>query len=160
MAEEKELDLVEVAPNAKPPVCRIMDYGKYMYEQTKREKESHKGQHSGRLKEIRIRPRIEEHDYQVKLQQAIDFLNKRSKVKLSMFFRGREIVHLDLGMKLLNKFIADLKEYGAVESPLKKLGKLVLVTLGPVAKRKPKKPPSAPREENLHNNAEKPTTKS
>ena len=159
MAEEKELDLVEVAPNAKPPVCRIMDYGKYMYEQTKREKESHKRQHSGRLKEVRIRPRIEEHDYQVKLQQAIDFLGKRSKLKLSMFFRGREIVHLDLGIQLLKKFIDDLKDYGAVETPLKKLGKLLLVTLGPISTGKTKKLKTVSQGNKSPDTAEKPSTK-
>lgn len=139
LAEQRELDLVEVAPNAAPPVCRIMDYGKYRYEQTKREKEAHKKQQGGKLKEIRIRPLIEAHDYQVKLIQARDFLEKRFKIKLSMFFRGREIVHKKNGMELLNKFISDIKDYGAVESPPKMLGKLVLVTLGPVSRHAGKK---------------------
>lgn len=139
LAEQRELDLVEVAPNAVPPVCRIMDYGKYRYEQTKREKEAHKKQPGGKLKEIRIRPRIETHDYQVKLQQAKEFLEKRFKLKLSMFFRGREIVHRDTGMELLNRFISDLAGYGAVEAPPKRLGKLVLVTLGPVSRHSVKK---------------------
>jgi translation initiation factor IF-3 len=110
-----------------------MDYGKYRYEQTKRERETHKKHQSGKLKEIRIRPFIEHHDYNVKLEQAKEFLHKKCKVKLSMFFRGREIVHKDSGMDLLNKFVDDLKEFGAVESPPKTLGKLVLVTLGPVS---------------------------
>lgn len=116
-----------------------MDYGKYRYEQTKREREAHKKQHGGKLKEVRIRPLIEPHDYQVKLTQAKDFLDKKFKVKLSMFFRGREIVHRNTGIELLNKFINDLKDFGAVESPLKILGKLVLVTLGPVSKHTIKK---------------------
>lgn len=139
MAEQRGLDLVEVAPGAVPPVCRIMDFGKYRYEQTKREKEAHKKQHSGKLKEIRIRPHIEPHDYNVKLEQARDFLHKKYKIKLSMFFRGREIVHRNAGMELLNKFINDLYEYGAVESPPKFLGKLVLITLGPVSRHSNKK---------------------
>lgn len=134
VAEQRELDLVEVAPGAVPPVCRIMDYGKYRYEQTKRERETHKKQQGGKLKEIRIRPVIEPHDYHVKLEQAKEFLVKKNKVKLSMFFRGREIVHRNAGMNLLNKFINDLSGYGAVESPPKFLGKLVLITLGPVSR--------------------------
>lgn len=134
LAEQRELDLVEVAPLAVPPVCRIMDYGKYRYEQTKREKEAHKKQHGGKLKEIRIRPRIEPHDYNVKLLQAQDFLTEKNKIKLSMFFRGREIVHRNQGIELLTRFINDLKDYGAIESPMKFLGKLVLVTLGPISK--------------------------
>jgi translation initiation factor IF-3 len=117
-----------------------MDYGKYRYEQTKREKETHKKHQSGKLKELRIRPFIEHHDYNVKLEQAKDFLHKKCKVKLSMFFRGREIVHKNSGMEVLNKFINDLNEFGAVESPPKTLGKMVLVTLGPVSsKHTPKK---------------------
>ncbi len=110
-----------------------MDYGKYRYEQTKREKETHKKHQSGKLKELRIRPFIEQHDYNVKLEQAKEFLHKKCKVKLSMFFRGREIVHKDSGMDVLNKFINDLSEFGAVESPPKTLGKMVLVTLGPIS---------------------------
>lgn len=139
IAEQKELDLVEVAPTATPPVCRVMDYGKYRYEQTKREHEAHKKQHAGKLKEIRIRPVIEHHDYLVKLEQAKEFLEKKDKVKLSMFFRGREILHRDAGMELLNKFVVDLADFGAVESPPKTLGKLVLVTLGPISKHSMKK---------------------
>lgn len=139
VAQQRELDLVEVAPGAVPPVCRIMDYGKYRYEQTKRERETHKKHQSGKLKELRIRPFIEHHDFNVKLEQAREFLHKKCKVKLSMFFRGREIVHRDSGMQVLNKFIADLSDCGAVESPPKFLGKLVLVTLGPVSKHVVKK---------------------
>lgn len=146
LAEQRELDLVEVAPGAVPPVCRIMDYGKYRYEQTKRERETHKKHQSGKLKEIRIRPVIEPHDYMVKLEQAKEFLHKKCKVKLSMFFRGREILHRDSGMGLLKKFINDLSDFGAVESPPKTLGKLVLVTLGPVSRHTAKKVPEEKKE--------------
>lgn len=139
LAEQRGLDLVEVAPNAVPPVCRIMDYGKYRYEQTKREKEAHKKQHSGKLKEIRIGPHIEPHDYQVKLTQAKDFLEKKYKIKLSMFFKGREIVHRDAGIDLLNRFINDLKDYGAIESPIKMIGKTAIVIIGPISKHTAKK---------------------
>lgn len=134
LAEERGLDLVEVAPQVVPPVCRIMDYGKYRYEQTKREKESQKHQHSSKLKEIRLRPTIEEHDYTVKLNQAKEFLSKKHKVKLCLKFRGREIVYLDAGKKLLERFISELADFGAPESDPKTLGKMVLVTLGPVSK--------------------------
>ena len=140
MAEAQELDLVEVSPNSVPPVCRIMDYGKYKYEQSKREKEALKKHHNAKLKEIRIRPHIDEHDYQTKLQHAKEFLEHRDKVKVSMFFRGREIIHHDKGMVIIKKFIDDLKDYGAIESYPRKLGKLLLATVGPVSKTKSKKP--------------------
>jgi len=116
-----------------------MDYGKYRYEQTKRVKEQHKHQVTAKLKEIRLRPLIEQHDYEVKLHQARDFLEKRYKVRLSMRFRGREIVHKNRGIGLLNKFLEDLKDCGAQESPMKTLGKLLLLTIGPTAKQKAKK---------------------
>lgn len=116
-----------------------MDFGKFRYEQTKREKEAHKHHHGTKLKEIRLRPRIESHDYNVKLNQAKEFLEKRHKVRLSLRFRGREIVHRDLGIELLHKFINDLKECGAPESNPKTIGKLILVTLGPISKSKTKK---------------------
>lgn len=139
LAEERGLDLVEVAPNVVPPVCRIMDYGKYRYEQTKREKESHKHQQATKLKEIRLRPNIEQHDYGVKLNQAKDFLEKRYKVRLNLRFRGREIVHRNAGEELLNRFVSDVKEYGAPETSPKTIGKMILVTLGPVSRQKTKK---------------------
>lgn len=138
ISRQKELDLVEVAPKAVPPVCRIMDYGKYRYEQTKREKEANKQHQSAKLKEIRLRPKIESHDYEVKLKQAQKFLSKRHKLRLSLRFKGREIIHKELGMDLLNKFIEDIKDYGVAEKTPKRMGKLVIVTIGPVSRREKK----------------------
>lgn len=110
-----------------------MDYGKYRYEQTKREKESHKHQQSAKLKEIRLRPNIEVHDYDVKLNKAKDFLEKKYKVKINLRFRGREIVHKAKGMEILNRFIDDLKDHGVPETRPKTIGKMTLITLGPTS---------------------------
>jgi len=132
LAKRQGLDLVEVAPDGNPPVCRIMDYGKYRFEQTKREKEAKKKQHTIKVKEVKFRPNIDDHDYQVKLRHAIDFLQKGFKVKLQVFFRGREFVHPEIGKKLLDRVIGDVAEYGAVESSPKQLGRSISLTIGPV----------------------------
>ncbi len=109
IAEDRQLDLVEVAPQARPPVCRIMDFGKYKYEQSKREKEARKKQKVINVKEVKMRPSIEEHDFNVKLRNILRFLKDGDKVKVTVFFRGREIVHNKLGHRILNR-IADLEE--------------------------------------------------
>lgn len=106
LAYEKHLDLVEIAPTAKPPVCRIMDYGKYRYEQQKREKESRKKQKTFDIKEVKLRPGIEEHDFNVKFKNAVRFLEDGDKVKVTIMFRGRELSHPELGEVLLNKMAA------------------------------------------------------
>jgi len=116
-AREKELDLVEVAPQANPPVCRVMDYNKYKYEQEKKEKKSRKGQKIIHLKQIRVRPNIEEHDYQVKLKNLRKFLEKGDKVKIFLMFKGRERAHPEIGNKILNKFIGDLSDISEIEQP-------------------------------------------
>lgn len=139
LAQERGLDLVEVASQTTPPVCRVMDYGKYRYEQTKRLKESHKNQTTVKLKEIRLRPNIDQHDYLVKVHQAQEFLNKRYKVRLSMRFRGRENVHKNLGIELINKFAEDVKDSGVLESSLKHLGKIIFANIGPISKNKGQK---------------------
>ena len=127
-AEEEELDLVEVAPEAKPPVCRLMDYNKYKYEQARKEKEARKKQHIIHLKEVRMRPKIGEHDYLFKLHNAEKFLRARDKVKVSMLFRGRERQHQELGRELLDRFAKDLEEVGVVEgSPKFEFGRMVMV---------------------------------
>lgn len=115
IAEERHMDLVEVAPNGKPPVCRIMNYGKYRYEQQKREKEAKKKQKILTLKEVKLRPNIENHDFYVKMKAAQRFLSEGSKVKVTIMFRGREMSHPDLGRKLLLRFADELKEIAHVE---------------------------------------------
>lgn len=131
LAYEKHLDLVEIAPTAKPPVCRIMDYGKYRYEQQKREKESRKKQKTFDIKEVKLRPGIEEHDFNVKFKNAVRFLEDGDKVKVTIMFRGRELSHPELGEVLLNKMAAQLKEMAVVERQLKLEGKNMIMIVAP-----------------------------
>lgn len=116
IASEKGLDLVEIAPNVKPPVCKIMDFGKYLYEQSKKAKIAKKKQHTVNMKEMRFRPKTEEHDYQFKLKHIIEFLNQGSKVKVYVEFRGREMAHRELGVRILDRVIKDLAEIAEPES--------------------------------------------
>lgn len=116
MAAEKNLDLVEVAPTVKPPVCKIMDFGKFLYEQSKKAKVAKKKQHTIHLKEMRFRPKTEEHDYQFKLKHVIDFLGQGNKVKVYVEFRGREMAHRELGVKILNRVKEDLAAIAAPEA--------------------------------------------
>ncbi len=116
-AQEAGLDLVEVAPSAEPPVCRIIDYSKYKYEQEKKAKETKKKQHVTHGKELRFGPKIGEHDYQVKLQALEKFLRKGDRVKISMKFRGREMAHTDLGRKILDRLASDVSGIGEIEQP-------------------------------------------
>lgn len=115
MAHERDLDLVEVAPNASPPVCRLMDYGKYRYEQTKKEREARKNQKQVELKEIRMQPRTDTHDLQVKVNNARRFLEEGHKVKFSVRFRGREITHPEIGRDMLEQIAEDLRDHGVLE---------------------------------------------
>lgn len=131
LAYEKHLDLVEIAPTAKPPVCRIMDYGKYRYEQQKREKESRKKQKTFDIKEVKLRPGIEEHDFNVKFKNAVRFLKDGDKVKVTIMFRGRELSHPELGEVLLNKMAAQLKEMAVVERQPKLEGKNMIMIVAP-----------------------------
>jgi len=114
-SEEAGLDLVEIAPTATPPVCRIMDHSKYKYEQEKKEKEARKKQKVVHIKEIRMGPKIGEHDYRFKLRHLEDFLKKGDKVKVTMIFRGREMAHIDLGRKVLDKLSSDISSIGEIE---------------------------------------------
>lgn len=132
MAEEKGLDLVEVAPQARPVVCRIMDYGRYKYEQSKREKESRKKQHVVSLKEVKMRPNIEEHDFHVKARNAMRFLKGGDKVKATLMFRGREIVHPHLGQQLLLKLAQEVKDMATVERQPKLEGRNMIMILAPI----------------------------
>ncbi|ABO50141.1 bacterial translation initiation factor 3 (bIF-3) [Desulforamulus reducens MI-1] len=131
LAEEKQLDLVEVAAQAKPPVCRIMDYGKFKYEQSKREKEAKKRQRIIQVKEVKLRPRIEDHDYSTKSKNAERFLKDGDKVKVTIMFRGREIVHTELGRALLERLAQDLKDICIVERHPKLEGKNMIMILAP-----------------------------
>jgi translation initiation factor IF-3 len=131
IANHSELDLVEVAPQASPPVCRIMDFSKFKYDQEKKEREAKKHSKQGRLKEIRVKPNIDEHDYGIKLKQAITFLNKKDKVKINLFFRGRQMEHLDLGRKILDKFIIDTQNAGQIERDPNLEGRIMSLVIGP-----------------------------
>lgn len=129
LAQEKDLDLVEVAPTAKPPVCRIMDYGKYRYEQSKREREARKKQKVIEIKEVRMTPKIESHDFQVKVRATLKFLNDGDKVKAIIRFRGREIVHADLGKALLMQLFESVKDHAIIEREPKIEGKNMIMIL-------------------------------
>jgi translation initiation factor IF-3 len=131
LANQHDLDLVEVAPQAEPPVCRIMDFSKFKYDQEKKEREAKKHQVKIHLKEVRIKPNIDEHDYQVKLKQAINFLNKKDKVKVSLMFRGRQMEHIDLGRRVLDRFINDAQHAGKVEKDSSIEGRVMSVVLAP-----------------------------
>lgn len=130
-ADDLGLDLVEVSPNSDPPVCRIMDYGQYKYQQSKRQHEAKKNQKIVHLKEIKLRPKTEEHDFQFKLKHAIEFLVDGDRVKVSVFFRGREMIHQDLGHKLLKKFTDQAEEVSTVEVPPKMEGRSLSMLLTP-----------------------------
>jgi len=130
-AEEYDLDLVEVAPQADPPVCRIIDFSKYKYEQKKREKELKKHQKQSQVKEVRIRPRIDIHDYEVKLKHIKEFLEKKHKVRVRMWFRGREIAHKDIGNKIIDKLLKDIEPVGRVDREPHMLGKTMVLILSP-----------------------------
>ena len=135
MAEEAELDLVEISPNAKPPVCRIMDYGKYRFELAKKQNEARKKQKQIQVKEIKFRPGTDEGDYQVKLRNLIRFLNEGDKSKVTLRFRGREMAHQDLGSQLLKRVEDDLVPYGAVEQRPRLEGRQMVMTIAPVKKK-------------------------
>ncbi|UCD15372.1 MAG: translation initiation factor IF-3 [Candidatus Omnitrophota bacterium] len=130
-ADEAGLDLVEIAPQAKPCVCRIMDFSKYKYEQIKREKEAKKHQKQAQLKEIRLRPRIDNHDYEVKLKHIKEFLAKRHKVRIRMMFRGREMAHKELGKRLIDKLTKDIEKDGKIDKEPQMLGRTLVMILGP-----------------------------
>ena len=147
-AREEGLDLVEVAPLAKPPVCRILDFGKYLYALSKKEKESRKKHKTIEIKEVKLTSKIEEHDYQTKLNHAKRFLEKGNKVKLTLYFRGREITHMDIGQKMISRFIGDLAEWGAVERNDGLEGKTIQIYIAPKAGKKASSRPSKGNGEN------------
>jgi translation initiation factor IF-3 len=130
-ASEAGLDLVEVAPNSEPPVCRIMDYGKFVFEQNKKAQSSRRKQKQIHVKEVKFRPGTEEGDYQVKLRNLIRFLTQGDKTKVTLRFRGREMAHQELGVELLKRVQADLEEYGAVEQYPQLEGRQMVMVIGP-----------------------------
>lgn len=134
-ATDMSMDLIEIAPNANPPVCKIMDYGKYIYEQQKKEKLQKKNQKKQELKEIRFKPRTDTHDFNFKANHAKEFLEQGNKVKGTVMFRGREITHKEIGMELLEKFIEHLSEVSKVDNPMRMEGRNLTVILSPNKKK-------------------------
>ena len=133
-AEESGFDLVEISPTAKPPVCRIMDYGKFLFEVSKKQAEAKKKQKQVQVKELKFRPTTEEGDYQVKLRNLVRFLNHGDKVKVTLRFRGREVAHQELGMKILEKIQQDTLEVAVIEQHPKREGRQLLMVLAPKKK--------------------------
>lgn len=136
IASEANLDLVEISPNAQPPVCRVMDYGKYKFEQSKKAHQAKKKQKQIQVKEIKFRPGTEEGDYQVKLKKLIEFLDSGDKTKITIRYRGREMQHQELGAQLLERIEEDLEPYGVVEQRPKMEGRQLVMVLAPSKKKK------------------------
>jgi translation initiation factor IF-3 len=134
LSREQGLDLVEVSPQAEPPVCRIMDYGKYKYQQAKRSSEAKKKQVKFEIKEVKMRPKTDEHDFLFKMKHARRFLDEGNKVKLTIMFRGRENAHPEQGMMQLNKAVEALKDIGQVEAQPSKMGRFMTMMIGPIKK--------------------------
>jgi len=132
LAEEKNLDLVKIAPMAKPPVCKVMDYGKYRFEQAKREKEARKNQKTVEIKEIRLSLNIDAHYFETKARHAEKFLKAGNKVKVSIRFRGREMAHTNLGLDSMAKFAEACKDFSSIEKPAKLEGRQMLMFLAPL----------------------------
>ena len=145
MAEEQHLDLVEIAPKARPPVCRIMDFGKYRYEQQKREKEARKKQKVIAIKEVKLRPRIEQHDFDVKLKNAVRFLEEGNKVKVTIMFRGRELSHPELGKEVLARVAETLGDSVQIERGAKLEGRNMTMIVAPKSQKAAKKEKKQPK---------------
>jgi translation initiation factor IF-3 len=141
LARTDGVDLVEIAPNATPPVCRLVDFGKFRYEQAKREKESRKHQHATKVKEVQLSPKIDPHDLGVKLQHAIGFLCEEMKVKVTLKFRGREMAHTEFGFQVVQKFLGDIAPYGHQDFEPKLIGRGITVMITPLPRNKRAKAP-------------------
>jgi translation initiation factor IF-3 len=145
MARSKNLDLVEVSPTARPPVCRIMDYGKFKYEQNLRARKAKKKQHQTQLKEIKMRPKIDDHDYDFKMRHAREFLGERDKVKFTITFRGREMAHMEIGHRLVQRILAELVDIALVEASPRTEGRSITTVVMPKPMRQgPAAGPTAP----------------
>ncbi len=140
-ARANGVDLVEIAPNATPPVCRLVDYGKFRYEQAKRDKESRKHQHATKVKEVQLSPKIDPHDLEVKLSHAIGFLCDDMKVKVTLKFRGREMAHTEFGFQVVQKFLAEIAPYGHPDFEPKLIGRGINVMITPLPRNKRAKGP-------------------
>jgi translation initiation factor IF-3 len=136
MARTNAVDLVEIAPNATPPVCRLVDFGKFRYEQAKKDKESKKHQHANKVKEVQLSPKIDPHDLGVKIGHAIDFLCEDMKVKVTLKFRGRENAHTEFGFQVVQKFLGDIASYGHPDFPPKLAGRAINVMISPLPRNK------------------------
>ncbi|MDZ4064293.1 MAG: translation initiation factor IF-3, partial [Coriobacteriia bacterium] len=134
IADDQNLDLVEVAPNSDPPVCRIMDYGKYKYEQAMKAKQARKHQTTIQIKEIKFRPKIDKHDYETKKRHVVRFLEAGAKVKVTIMFRGREMVHAERGLAILERLAAELVDLAIIESPPKLEGRNMFTLMAPIKK--------------------------
>ena len=140
MAREQGLDLVEISPTANPPVCKIMDFGKYQYQMSKRQHEARKKQHHVVMKEVKFRPNVDEHDYNFKKNHVLRFLGEGDKVKATIMFRGREITHSDIGRRILERLIQDIAEFGQVENRTRMEGNTMNVILAPKKQATPHSP--------------------
>jgi translation initiation factor IF-3 len=136
LAQQANLDLVEVAPLAKPPVCKIIDYGKFRYTQTKKERGGKKGTSQGKLKEVKLKPNIDDHDFDFKLKRARSFIEKGSKVKITCMFRGREMAHKEIGVAVVRRMIDRMEDIATPEAPLKLLGRNLITVVAPGVKKK------------------------
>jgi len=136
MAEEQGLDLVEIVPGSSPPVCKVMNFGKFRYDQSKREKENKKAQHQIKVKEVKLKPNIDVHDLETKTRHARAFLTEGNKVKITCTYRGREMMHTDIGDKIVRQMCLDLEDISTAEAPPKMMGRMLLVVLAPGAKKK------------------------
>ena len=144
LARSSGVDLVEVAPNANPPVCRVVDFGKFRYEQAKREKESKKHQHATKVKEVQLSPKIDPHDLGVKIQHAVEFLCEDMKVKVNLKFRGREMAHTEFGFQVVKKFLEEIAPYGHQDFEAKLAGRSITVMVSPLPRNKRAKNPRGP----------------
>jgi translation initiation factor IF-3 len=142
LARTNGVDLVEIASTANPPVCRLVDFGKFRYEQAKKDKESKKHQHANKVKEIQLSPKIDPHDLGVKVQHAVDFLCEDMKVKISLKFRGREMAHTDVGFQVIHKFLAEIAPYGHPDFAAKLIGRGITVMISPLPRNKRAKHPN------------------
>ncbi len=150
LARQHGVDLVEIAATANPPVCRLVDFGKYRYEMAKKEKETKKHNHASIVKEVQLSPRIDPHDLGIKLTHAIDFLCEDMKVKIALKFRGREMAHTEVGFAVINKFLADIAAYGHPDFPPKLIGRGINVMISPLPRNKRGKNPNAVEKEHAH----------
>src|SRR5689334_15043413 len=144
MARAAGVDLVEIAANATPPVCRLVDFGKYCYEQAKRDKESKKHQHANKVKEVQLSPKIDPHDLGVKIEHAIDFLCEDMKVKIALKFRGREMAHTEIGFQVINKFLQEVAPFGHPDFEAKLIGRGINVMISPLPRNKRARNPKQP----------------